>query len=181
MTAAPVPARIRTVFIQLGWAEPRQQRAAAELVAFLRGPVGPSFEFEVSPDELGGGMARAAAEGDRYKRDLLARSDMLVPDVAAERAGISRQALDLRRKRGQALALSHVKRGFRYPAWQFDDALAPSMLTLLPRLYAFDCWHQYFVLTQAEPLLGNVAIVDALRNGKLDDVTRVIEILHRAE
>jgi hypothetical protein len=134
------------------------------------------------PEEaLGGGIERAESEGQRFKRETLSRAEMLAPEKAAALAGISRQALDLRRKNAQALALSHAKRGFRYPAWQFDEELAEPLMRVLPKLAHLDAWGQYLFLTRAEPLLEGRTPLEALRAGELSRVERVIRLLSEAE
>jgi hypothetical protein len=130
---------------------------------------------------LGGGLERAEQEGQRLKQQILQRAEMLAPGDAAARAGISRQALDLRRVRNQALALAHIKRGYRYPAWQFDDDVAPTLIQLLAALSHLDPWGQYFFLTQPEPLLEDKSPLAVIRAGKFEEVLRVIERLRAGE
>jgi len=129
------------------------------------------------PASLGGGIDRAVREGERFKRDTLARPEMLPPEVAAARAGITRQALDDRRKKGRALALSHVKRGFRYPAWQFDDEVATGVVQVLCELNHLDPWGQFLFFTQHEPLVDARTPLDALRTGNLDRVLHAAQVL----
>jgi hypothetical protein len=178
---APSPRQLRKIFSQLGWVAAQQQKAAIELIAYVQQSMHGTFEYaHVPPSEVGGGVARAQHEGELLKRQLLARADMLPPERAAALAGITRQALDLRRKRSQALALTHAKRGYRYPAWQFVDKLAQPMLQLLPQLAHLESWAQYLLLTQPEPLLEGRSVVEALQAGELSAVKRVIEILRQA-
>jgi hypothetical protein len=176
--AAPATRQLREVFSKLGWVAAKQQRAALELIAYVQQSTRGVFEYaHLPPSDLGGGVARAQQEGERLKRQVLTQADMLAPERAAARAGITRQALDLRRKKRQALALTHAKRGYRYPAWQFADELAEPVLQLLPRLAHLDAWAQYLLLTQPEPLLEGRSIVEALRAGEHDRAERVIDIL----
>lgn len=89
--------------------------------------------------------------------------------------------MDLRRRKGQALALTHAKRGYRYPAWQFSDSLAQPMLDLLPQLAHLEPWSQYFLLIQPEPLLDGKSIVESLQTGGHARVSRVIGILREPD
>lgn len=186
-TASLAPAtreRLQKIFSELGWVAPKQQKAANSLITYVVESVSIRGGSEIArypQSDLGGGIGRAEKEGELFKRELLARADMLPPDRAAAKAGITRQALDLRRRKGQALALTHAKRGFRYPAWQFSEKLAEPMLGLLPQLAQFDPWAQYLVLTQPEPLLDGKSVLDALRAGELSKVTRVVHILSQPE
>jgi len=129
------------------------------------------------PELLGGGVERARREGERFKQTTLARPEMLPPEAAAARAGLSRQALDDRRKKGRALALSHVKRGFRYPAWQFDDNVAASVPQVLAELRHLDAWRKYVFLVEPEPLLDEATPLDVLRAGRLERVLQVARVL----
>ena len=126
---------------------------------------------------LGGGIERAEQAGEQRKQAVLDQPEMLSAQAAAQRAGMSRQALDDRRKAGRALA--HLKRGFRYPAWQFEDGVAGAMAAILPALSHLDPWQQYFFFVQAEPLLDGLSPLAALRAGKSERLLKVIEILRQ--
>ena len=126
---------------------------------------------------LGGGLTRAIDEGEAYKRRELEHPTMLSGEEAARRVGLTRQALDDRRKAGTALALSHVKRGYKYPAWQFSDRLAAPLAVLWPVLAPLDPWEKYLFFTESEPLLGGRSPLDALRAGERDEVLHVATIL----
>jgi hypothetical protein len=170
------------MFSQLGWVSALQQKAALELIAYVQQSLHGTVEYaHISPTELEGGVAQAQTQGEQFKRLVLACPEMLAPERAATVAGISRQALDLRRKKGQALALKHAKRGYRYPAWQFADAIAPLMLALLPQVAHLDAWAQYLLLTQPEPLLDGKSIVETLQAGDVDRARHVLEILRQTE
>ena len=180
------------VFSALGVQPKARKRAADALLRLVDERVRVAFQAATEwrglvqagsyPEELlGGGVERAEQEGQRLKQGILWRPEMLAPSGAAARAGISRQALDLRRVRNQALALSHVKRGYRYPAWQFDDDVAPRLTRILAALSHLDPWAQYFFLTQPEPLLEGKAPLAAIRAGKLEQVLRVVEQLRAGE
>ena len=184
-TTHTVPGRARQplnqIFGELGWANRRQQRAAHDLLGYVFATLRSPGEFDAVPREaLGGGVERAVAEGASFKRDVLGRIDMLTPDAAARKAGITRQGLDLRRRQGKALALAYAKRGFRYPAWQFEDSLAEPLLEILPQLAPRDGWACYLLLTDPEPLLGGQSVIEALRAGS-PRVRRVIELLATPE
>jgi hypothetical protein len=158
-----------------------RRRATAALIRLVEEVVAQGRPSPYPAANLGGGVERATREGTQLKRAILARSEMLRPEAAAARAGITRQALDLRRNAGQALALSHVKRGFRYPAWQFDDDVAPALAQVLPALSWLEPWDRYFFLTEPEPLLEGRSPLEALREGASDAVLTTIGKLRAAE
>ena len=176
--------RIEKILPDLGWGAAKQKKAANQLIALvvdaaaaLARHTPPTY----SDAALGGGMARAIEEGEQFKSRMMGRSDMLAPERAAAKAGISRQALDLRRKKHLALALSHGKRGFRYPAWQFSDALAEPMQVILPLLSNHDAWSGYLLLTEPEPLLDGLSVVSTLRAGRVAQAVDVVRKLTQAD
>jgi hypothetical protein len=180
--ASTSPGPLRKMFSQLGWVSAAQQEAAIELIAYVQESLRGAFEYaHISPSALGGGVAQAQAQREQFKRLLLARPEMLAPGRAATVAGLSRRALDLRRKKGQALALMYGKRGYRYPVWQFADAIAPLMLALLPQVAHLGAWAQYLLLTEPEPLLDGKSIVETLQAGDVDRARLVLEILRQTE
>ncbi|WP_025041137.1 hypothetical protein [Nitrosospira briensis] len=126
---------------------------------------------------VGGGVAAAEEEGSRFKQETWSSDEMLTSDEAASRMSMSREALNNRRKSGRALALEAGKRGYRYPSWQFEDALIPAMPDILKALSPLDPWAQYLFFKQPEPLLKGEVPLNLLRKGKLDEVTRVARLL----
>lgn len=187
-TTPTQPAEFEDVLTGLGLKERAKRSAMDALVRLVDERIRRTIEglgggrsvprpVRYPPEALGGGIERAELEGTRFKREALARREMLPPDQAAKLAGISRQALDLRRRHGQALALSHAKRGFRYPAWQFAEDIAEPLMRVLPRLMHLDCWGRYLFLIQSEPLLGGRSPLEALRSGESERVARVIHVL----
>jgi hypothetical protein len=177
-------ARTEEIFANLKLSASARKRAAEALVrvvdARIREAVAVGVPVVRYPVEsLGGGVERAENEGETLKRDTLSRPGMLAPAEAAARIGITRQALDDRRKKNLALALSHSKRGFRYPAWQFDENLAEAMKKVLPALSWLDPWERYFLLVQPEPLLGGRSPLEVLRAGEQDRVLQIIGLLHK--
>ncbi|MEO8992551.1 MAG: hypothetical protein ABI284_01080 [Nitrosospira sp.] len=125
----------------------------------------------------GGGIITAEKEGSRFKQETWSSEEMLTSDEAASRMSLSREALNNRRKSGHALALEAGKRGYRYPSWQFEDALIPAMPDVLKALSSLDPWAQYLFFKQPEPLLKGEAPLNLLREGKRDEVTRVARLL----
>lgn len=125
----------------------------------------------------GGGVEKAIEDGARFKQETLRGEDMLSSKEGAERAGITRQALDNRRKNNQALGLSLASRSYRYPAWQFDDAVAAVLSEILKALGDKNTWSKYLFFVEPEPLLKGMSPLQALKDGKADDVLRVARLL----
>ena len=148
----------------------------ARIEAALAGrtnPVAPAVRLpNYPPEQLGGGLERAYAEGEIFKRTELGRPFMLSGEEAAKRAGLTRQALDDRRKAGTALAVAHIKRGYKYPAWQFSDRLAEPLAALWPILKPMDSWGKYLFFIEREPLVGGRTPLEALEAGEHAAVIR---------
>ena len=175
---------IEKILPALGWATAKEKKAANKLIALVVEAASTRARAIDPPypdSELGGGIVEAVEEGEQFKLEVMGRSNMLPPPRAAAKAGISRQALDLRRKKHLALALSHAKRGFRYPAWQFCDGLAEPMQQILPLLAKYNSWAAYLLLTQPEPLLGGLSVVSMLQSGKVQQALEAVRTLTQAE
>ena len=112
-------------------------------------------------------------------RGLLAMRELLATEGGALSAtdltsvlGISRQAVDKRRKAGALLALEVPRRGILYPAWQFTDTgeLLPGFVKVLEALAEHDPWAQARFFLSASARLGERRPLDRLRAGELDRV-----------
>ncbi|HET9015576.1 MAG TPA: helix-turn-helix domain-containing protein [Thermomicrobiaceae bacterium] len=106
------------------------------------------------------------------ERLLVAEGGTLSVAEVARRLGISRQAVDKRRRAGHLLAVTLGRRGFAYPAWQLDSerGLLPGLDRVLAALAGHDPWMQFaFMLTPNVRLEGETPLA-ALRAGRLDTV-----------
>lgn len=98
---------------------------------------------------------------------------MTVSEVAAM-LGITRQAVEKRRKAGKLIALSLGKRGFAYPRWQFDaqgHVLAGLEETLCD-VSERDGWTQAIFMLRPNTRLEYHRPLDELRQGNLAEVRR---------
>ena len=117
-------------------------------------------------------LARARFRGTLEMRRLLNEDGgAFTGRDVAELLGISRQAVDKRRKAGQLLALELPKRGLLYPAWQFAEGdLLPGLVEVLTALDGHDAWARArFFVTENDRLAGERPL-DALRRGQLEPV-----------
>jgi len=91
----------------------------------------------------------------------------------AEALGLTRQAVDKRRRAGRLLALSFGRRGYRYPAFQVaKDGLLPGLESVLGALSGHDGWTQLaFFVAERSDLDGRTA-VDLLKKGHQERVVR---------
>lgn len=113
-------------------------------------------------------LAAARLRGLEAKRRLLeAEGGTLSTAEAARLLRVSRQAVDRRRTEGKLLALALGKKGYYYPAWQFD---LPGMPSVLAALAGRDPWEQLSFFLNPSEGLGDRTPIEALRAGQLPDV-----------
>ncbi|MDQ2831784.1 MAG: hypothetical protein M3Y74_22395 [Chloroflexota bacterium] len=114
---------------------------------------------------------------DAKLRGLHARDDILGAEggtvdveAAARALGISRQAVDRRRRANTLLGLPVGRRGYRYPLWQFaPPGVLPGLAPVLRRLAADGPWFSAAWLLGPNSRLGTRPL-DILRNGDSDAV-----------
>jgi len=113
----------------------------------------------------------------RY-RGLLARERLLAAEGGtlsagemADALGITRQAVDKRRKKRTLIGLTVGKRGYAYPAWQLGpDGVLNGLKDVLNAMNEYDAWTQAnFMLSKNKWLEGETPLND-LRRGHLDRV-----------
>ena len=127
----------------------------SRLVEFvLRGPGGRGTRRGEAArvDGLTDALERARARGRGRAAEVLREPEMLSGEALGRLLGISRQAVDDRRRRGELLALDGPSRGLRYPAWQIteDGRTAPGLAALLARLGGRP-WAAYRLLVAERP------------------------------
>lgn len=81
--------------------------------------------------------------------------------------GISRQAIDKRRRRGTLIGMSLGRRGYAYPSWQIGlDGLE----TVLAELRGYDAWTLAAFMLTPNPWLDGESPLAGLRRGDQDRV-----------
>lgn len=119
-------------------------------------------------------LAPARLRGLAVQRRLLAlEGGSVSSQQMAALLGISRQAIDKRRKRGTLIGLDLGRRGYVYPVWQVD---LPGLPEVLARLGGLSPWGQlgFFLATNA--WLDDRSPLAALRAGDLDAVLRAADL-----
>jgi hypothetical protein len=118
-------------------------------------------------------LAMARLRGHVAMRELLnADGGALAASQVADLLGISRQAVDKRRKAGQLFAVALPRRGLLYPAWQFAETgtTLAGLVEVLAALRGHDGWAQArFFVTSSDRLEGKRPL-DQLREGALETV-----------
>lgn len=115
--------------------------------------------------------AALLAEGAKVKQELLERAGgaVGVSDVARI-LGITRQAVDKRRRAHRLIAVSHGH-DHAYPAAQFvDGGLVPGLDKALAAMPVADPWMRLEWLVTEDDELDGACPLDALKAGRIGDV-----------
>jgi hypothetical protein len=115
---------------------------------------------------------------DARLRGLQARDDILQAEggtvdveTAARLLGISRQAVDRRRRSNTLLGLSVGRRGYRYPLWQFTQSgVLPGLRGVLHQLAQDGPWFAAAWVLGSNSRLEGQRPLDALRSGNVEAV-----------
>ena len=138
----------------------------AQMIAALTSP---ELLAELAPiDPLAGARLR----GMKVKQELLySDGQPLRSEEVAQLLGISRQAVDKRRNKGQILAVSLGRRGYFYPLWQFrDGAVLTGLDRILTALANFDGWTQLMFMKTGDLRLDDRTPLECLVAGDVDAV-----------
>jgi hypothetical protein len=118
-------------------------------------------------------LLEAKLKGVRHKLELLndrGKKALTSSEVAAL-LGISRQAVDNRRKNKSLLGLSLGSRGYRYPAWQFiDNRILPGWERVLSNMEHLDDWSKLIFMLTGDIRLDNKTPLECLKNTQIDEV-----------
>lgn len=120
-------------------------------------------------------LAEARLRGVAEQRRLLGEAGGAVGATeAAEILGVSRQAVDARRKRGRLLAVATGRHGWRYPRCQFDEGTEDGVVRGLERVLGAvedeGGWMRLAFLLSPEERLGGRRPLDALKAGDVEAV-----------
>lgn len=89
----------------------------------------------------------------------------------AEHLGISRQAVDKRRKAGKLLAVEAADGTFAYPMCQFtSDGVVPGLEDALAALQVESPWERLSALVNPSPALGGRSVLSVLETGRSEKV-----------
>jgi hypothetical protein len=129
-----------------------------------------------SISEEGDAIKRARLRGIGAKRDLIESSGgCLSVSQVAGLLGVSRQAVDKRRRNGRIIGLSVGRRANLFPSWQFEEiGTLPHLQEVLDVLdQEQGDWGKVAFFVRPKRGLGGRTPVEALRAGDLHDVLRV--------
>ena len=174
-TSAPAPTLTRSFYASSWEALERLPIAPAD-GPFLLLRVGPEAASPDDPELLRTLDDMAVRGRAAAQRVFDAEGGLLSGQELGAALGISRQAVDKRRRAGTLLALRWSGRSYSYPAWQvWNGQTLPGLERVLASLNARDghpIGHVVFFLTSF-PRLGDQRPIDVLRRGTqqaIDDV-----------
>jgi hypothetical protein len=123
-------------------------------------------------------LAPAFIRGIQDQRRLIEQhGGSLSAGQIAQMLGITRQAVDKRRRSHTLLALSMGRHGYRYPVWQFTKSGPLAGLEdVLQALEPHDEWMQIAFFVGKNPRLGDETPVDMLRGGKVERVVKAARV-----
>jgi hypothetical protein len=122
-------------------------------------------------------LIRAKLRGIEHRKRIIEKLEgTLSVEQVSELIGISRQAVDKRRSQNQLIGLIQGKRGYAYPAFQFEDGKTlDGLQEVLDALSEHDPWMQSIFFANANDRLNGGTPLDALRQGKTEAVVRAAE------
>lgn len=123
-------------------------------------------------------LAPAFIRGIEAKRKLIEEhGGTWTAEKAGEVLGITRQAVDKRRRAGTLIGLTTGRYGYRYPIWQFTQSGAvPGLEDVLTALASHDEWMQAAFLISKNPRLNGRTPIEMLKAGKLDQVLNAAQV-----
>jgi hypothetical protein len=163
-----LPAGILAELVESG----RAAEGAVKLIIDLVTAAAPVAATEASA------LDRARVRGLRVRQELLEQEGGLVSAAElADLLGISRQAVDDRRKQGQLVALKDAARHFKYPVWQSHEGnTLPGLEEALKALDTTDPMTAIVFYLQPDPRIGGKRPLDAAREGKSALVLRLATV-----
>ncbi|MFP4600030.1 MAG: hypothetical protein ACLFVJ_17365 [Persicimonas sp.] len=131
---------------------------------------------ELPLDETDSAWLKAKLRGIEAKRNLLeTEGGTASSSELAELLGVTRQAVDKRRRKNQLLAVQAGGRGYRYPVWQVVDGRTLSGLQqVLGELAEHDPWMTLQFFLRQNSRLGDKRPLEVLRARSDEDRHEVL-------
>lgn len=145
--------------------------AASDYTALLTALESPEALATLGRDDP---LAAARLRGVEARNAILAGEGGTLPVAAvAEHLGITRQAVDKRRRAGRLIGLDIGRRGYAYPAWQFATrGLLPGLDDALAVLPVREPWMRAAFFLGSNSALDGEAPLAVLRRGDTAAVQR---------
>jgi hypothetical protein len=122
-------------------------------------------------------LIRAKLRGIEHRKRITEKlGGTLSVEQVSKLIGISRQAVDKRRSQNQLIGLTQGRRGYAYPAFQFEDGKTlDGLKEVLDALSGHDPWMQSIFFANGNDRLNGRTALDALRQGETEEVVRAAE------
>ena len=112
--------------------------------------------------------------GAEYRLKRINAPDMITSDEAAELAGTTRVTINAWIKAGRCIGVTHLRRGFKIPRWQFEPYVFPVIPRLAKALGTTDGWQMLSFLETPHEALDGLAPRIALEQGVAE--SRVVDL-----
>jgi hypothetical protein len=103
--------------------------------------------------------------GAEYRLQRINASDMITTDEAADLGGTTRVTINSWIKSGRCIGVTHLRRGFKMPKWQFEPYVFPVIHSLSEALGTTDGWQMLSFLETPLEALDGLAPRIALEQG----------------
>jgi hypothetical protein len=122
-------------------------------------------------------LAPAFIRGIEARRQLIEdNGGTLTAEQVAQSLGLTRQAVEKRRRAGKLIALTTGRHGYRYPAWQFSESgTLQGLEVVLGVLAPHDEWMQTAFFVGRNPRLRDRTPLEMLKAGEVDMVLTAAE------
>lgn len=112
--------------------------------------------------------------GAQYRLQRIQAQDMITTDEAAALTGTTRVTMNAWIKSGRCIGVSHLRRGFKLPRWQFEPFIFSVVAELSKALASTDGWQVLAFLESPHPALDGHTPRTALEQGT--PAQRVLEL-----
>jgi biotin operon repressor len=145
--------------------------ASTDYLVLLRAMTEPSVATQLATEDP---LAAARLRGVERQQNLLKESGGVLSGAqVAKVLGLSRQAVEKRRRQGQLIGLTQGKRGYAYPAWQFERGRTLANLEgVLDVLQSHDPWMKLAFFVNRNDRLNGRSPLEQLRSGEFEAVLK---------
>jgi hypothetical protein len=125
----------------------------------------PRHDYDASPYATAAQTAAVLRSGAQYRRERMDAADMITTDEAAALAGTTRVTINAWIKSGRCIGVSHLRRGFKLPRWQFEPAIWAALQPVAKQLGTADGWQVLAFLESPATALDGQTPRAALEQG----------------
>ena len=112
--------------------------------------------------------------GAQYRLQRIQAADMITTDEAAALSGATRVTVNSWIKAGRCIGVSHLRRGYKLPRWQFEPFIFPVIAPIAAAFGSIDGWQLLAFLESPHPALDGQSPRTALEQGT--PAQRVIDL-----